>query len=221
MNEAEFKQYLALPESGSGPGVLVLHAWWGLNDFIRGVCDRLAGEGFVALAPDMFQGQVATTPEGAERLAQGSDGERYVPGVVLAAADLLQKHPAVRGDGVGAMGFSYGAFWAAWLSAYRPEAVRAVTLFYGSGDGDFVRSRAAYQAHYAEHDPYEPPEYAQAFEAALKAAGRPAAFYTYPGTGHWFFESDRADAFDAAAAGLAWERTVAFLKNELGNVERQ
>ena len=92
-------QYLALPPSGKGPGVLVLHAWWGLNDVFREVCDRLAQEGFVALAPDLFSGKVNHTIQEAEQHLAVFPEEKAVPPIVLSAVDDLSKHPAVTGKG--------------------------------------------------------------------------------------------------------------------------
>jgi carboxymethylenebutenolidase len=112
-------------------------------------------------------------------------------------------------------GFSLGAYFALQLSVDEPERVRAVALFYGTGDGDFNRAKASYLGHFAETDPYEPPEQVDWLERTLKSAGRPATFYRYAGVGHWFFEPDRPDAYSEAAARLAWERTVAFLMQAL------
>ena len=207
--------YIAIPESGSGPGVLVLHAWWGLNDFLRSFCDRLAREGFVVYAPDMFSGKVARTVEDAERLATQSSEAHAVPPILFSALEALGQRPEVSGKGLGTVGFSFGGFWALWLAAHKPEVFRAVTIFYAGGEGDFQQSQAAFLGHFAEKDPFEPEEGIRALEQGLKSAGRPTSFYTYPGTGHWFFESDRPDAYDAQAAQLAWERTAAFLHERL------
>jgi carboxymethylenebutenolidase len=216
MSEPSVARYLAVPPQGTGPGVLVLHAWWGLNDFIRGLCDRLAEAGFVALAPDLFGGRTAATPAEAEALVRGSSEAADVPPLLLAAASELQSHPAVSGQAIGVIGFSFGGYWAHWLAGELPEAVRAVTIFYSTGDSDVSRSTAAFQGHFAERDPYEPAEGVRWMEANIRTAGRPVTFFTYPGTGHWFFESDRANAYDPQAAGLAWERTLAFLREGLG-----
>jgi carboxymethylenebutenolidase len=206
--------YLALPPTGKGPGLLVLHAWWGLNDFVKDFCRRLAEEGYVAIAPDLFDGKIATTPAEAEKLSSGADMEKIADGLV-AAADQMGSLPEVSGKALGVIGFSFGAFWALWLSARQSSPIHAVTVFYGTGPDNFSQSQAAYLGHYAESDPYEPPVGVKELEKYLRSAGRPAALYTYPGTGHWFFESDRSDAFNPTAAKLAWERTLEFLKEQL------
>jgi len=220
MTEQTYNRYLAVPPSSKGAGVLVLHAWWGLNDFFRDLCDRLAQEGFVALAPDLFSGKIARTVAEAERHLSQFDEEQDVPPIVLSAVEDLRKHPAVTGNGLGAVGFSLGAYWALWLAQQKPEWMRAVTVFYGTngGGGDFQQSRAAFLGHFAETDPYETVEVIQALEKNLRGANRPTTFYTYPGTSHWFFEKDRPDAYNAQAAQLAWDRTSAFLHEQLAGV---
>jgi carboxymethylenebutenolidase len=217
MTEPSKKQYLALPESGRGPGVLVLHAWWGLNEVFQEVCDRLAQAGFVALAPDLFSGEIVRTVEEAEQHLTSWDEAQSVPPILLPAVEALGKHPAVSGSGLGVIGFSMGAYWALWLAQQKPELIRAVSLFYGTngGEGDFQKSKAAFVGHFAENDPYETPEGIQTLETNLKSASRPVTFYTYPKTGHWFFEKDRPEAYDAQAAQLAWERTTTFLHDQL------
>ena len=209
-------EYIALPASGTGQGVLVLHAWWGLTDYFRGVCDRLAAAGFVALAPDLYGGATTSAIAEAEQLAERLD-DAAARATILDALYQLRAHPAVRGAPVGVAGFSLGASFAYWLSTERPDAVAAAILYYGTGDpdADYTRARAAYLGHYAADDPYEPEEGVRQMEAALRAAGRPVTFHTYPGTGHWFAEDNRPDAYDPAAAALACERTLAFLRTHL------
>jgi carboxymethylenebutenolidase len=206
--------YLAVPQTGHGPGVLVLHAWWGLTPFFKNVCDRLASEGFVALAPDRYGGPTATTIEEAEDLRRLESPER-TEAQLTSAVDFLLAHEATVGDKLAALGFSAGASWALMLSTLKPEAVKAVVAFYGSGEADFSSAHAAYQGHYAQHDEWEPPEEVRRTEDVLRAAGREVTFYTYPGVGHWFFEEDRPGYYDAEAAQLAWERTVSFLRGRL------
>ena len=220
MTNQTYNRYLAVPQSGQGAGVLVLHAWWGLNDFIREFCDRLAQEGFVALAPDLYSGKIARTVEEAEQLINQWDEEQVVPTILLPAVEDLRKHAAVTSNGLGVVGFSMGAYWSLWLAQQKPEIFRAVTVFYGTdgGTGDYQQAKAAFMGHFAETDPYEPDEGVQALEKNLRNANRPAAFFTYPHTGHWFFEKDRKDAYNVQAAQTAWERTTAFLHEHLEEI---
>lgn len=207
--------YTALPPAGAGPGVLLLHAWWGLNDFFRQACDRLAQAGYVVLAPDLWGGAVAAAQDEAQALIDRADHEAISHATVAGLA-ALREHPAVGGRPVAVIGFSMGAAWALYVSTTRPDWVRAVAVFYGTYGGlDFSAARAAYLGHFAESDPWEPDESVHELEGALRAAGRPVAFHRYPGAGHWFVESDRPDAYDPAAAELAWGRTLEFLSRTL------
>ncbi len=209
--------YFALPEKGSGPGVLVLHAWWGLNDDVRGFCDLLAGRGFVALAPGLYpDDKTAATIAEAEALIEEHDSDPSIAArVLLAAVDQLGAMPEVNSDQIGVVGFSMGAYWALWLADKRPEHVGAVASVYGSSDTDFQSASAAFQLHFAENDDYEPPHAQQALEQTLIEAGKDVELFVYPGTGHWFVEPSRTDAYDAEAAALLWDRTAAFLRSQL------
>jgi carboxymethylenebutenolidase len=205
--------YLSLPKNGAGAGVLVLHAWWGLNDTFRHFCDRLAGEGFVALAPDLYNGQVATTRKGAEGLMRQMDKDAARKALNTALKDLAG-HPAVNHPVVGVVGFSMGGYYALGLACKKPKQIAAAVTFYGSGGGKFDEARAAFLGNFAEDDEFEPADDVRQLEERIRQAGRSFAFHTYPGTKHWFFEPDRPE-YDPAAAQLAWERTAAFLQKEL------
>ncbi len=205
--------YVAVPASGTGPGVVVLHAWWGLNEFFKQLCDRLAAEGFVAAAPDLYGGKTASGIPEAEQLIQAMDGAAAKQRLDEAVT-FLQHHPAVQGNGLGVIGFSMGGAWALLSSTYYPDDIAAVVVFYGSGSADFAQARAAYLGHYAENDEWEPAEDIQFLENALRSAGRNVQFHTYPGTAHWFFENNRPE-YHAEAAQLAWARTVTFLRQRL------
>lgn len=203
--------FLALPLAGTGPGVLVLHAWWGLNDTIKAVCMRLAEAGFVAYAPDLYRGETAETVADAERLGAALDADH-----VRAKADITRGVDDLRtrtaGSGLAVLGYSLGACYALDLAAARAGDIHSVVLFYGTGGGDWAASRADYLGHFASDDPFEPPANVEALEQALVEAGRAATFHRYGGVGHWFCEPDRADAYDQAAADLAWQRTLSFLR---------
>lgn len=216
MNYSQPEGFLAVPSTGQGPGVLVLHAWWGLNETIKAFCRQLAEQGFVAFAPDLYHGQVADTIAGAEALGQALDANHLQAKAEIAEATrFLQERKGQADGGLAVIGFSLGAYYALDLAAADPEHIRSVVLFYGTGGSDFSTSRAAYLGHFAENDPYEPPSNVDELEESLRRAGRSVTFYRYPGTRHWFFEPDRSDAYDREAATLAWERTLTFLRNPL------
>ena len=205
--------YLALPNQEHGPGVLVLHAWWGLNPFFKELCNRLAGAGFVAFAPDLYQGRIAATIDEAKALLEQRDFEA-MEAIAAGALTYFRAHPAVRGDGVAALGFSMGAAWATAMASVAPTDIAAVVLFYGADTGDFARSRAAYLGHFAEHDEWEPLDGVRQVEASIRAAGREVTFHIYPGAQHWFFETNRPE-YDADAAAVAWQRSLDFLQKHL------
>lgn len=213
MTDTQPDGYLAIPPTGKGPGVLVLHAWWGLNDTAKAFCTRLAESGFVVFAPDLYHGKVTDNIADAETLSTALFGNPDRAKTDLADATRFLNERAGRSDhGLAVIGFSLGAYYALGLSAADPEQIHSVVVFYGTGGGDFSASKASYLGHFAENDPYEPPANVEFLERALQQAGRPVTFYRYPGTGHWFFEPDRSDAYNQAAATLAWERTLSFLK---------
>jgi carboxymethylenebutenolidase len=204
--------YLATPETGKGAGVMVLHAWWGLNDFIKDFCQRLAGEGFIALAPDLYHGKIATTIEEAKQLRSKMKQEQVSKEILLAAEQLRELSTTGR---QGVIGFSLGGYWALWLSLAKPEYIKTVTVFYGTRSADYSLSQAAYLGHFAEKDDWVAASGVKKLEKNLRVANCPVTFYTYPGTGHWFFEIDRREVYNEIAAELAWKRTLQFLQTQL------
>jgi carboxymethylenebutenolidase len=203
--------YLAIPPAGNGNAVLVLHAWWGLNDTMRAFCTRLAESGFTAFALDLYHGKVVDNIADAETLSNALDANQ-AKAEIADATRFLNERAGQADRGLAVIGFSLGAYYALDLSVADPEHIRSVVIFYGTRPGDYSDSRAAYLGHFAETDEFEPQSDVDKLEAALRRAGRPVSFYRYIGTGHWFFEPDRSQAFNQAAASLAWDRTLAFLK---------
>jgi carboxymethylenebutenolidase len=205
--------YLATPpDRATGPGVLVLHAWWGLNETFRDLCDRLAGEGFVALAPDLYgDGGSVTTVEEAEARVGALDHVRAEQ-ILLGAVERLTNAPEVPPHGLGVIGFSMGANHGLWLSGKRPDDIVSTVIAYGTGEAG--EGRSAVQAHLAPDDEWEPREGVDEMVGQLRAAGRDVEVHWYPGTKHWFMEPDRPE-YDPAAAQLAWERALAFLRAHL------
>jgi len=201
--------YLALPESG-GPGVVVLHAWWGLTPTFRELSNRLAEQGFVALAPDLFAGQIAQTIPEAKELVQKSDNQ-VVGDIVIAAKNHLL---SLTKNKLGVLGFSFGAAWALVLAADDPDNIAATVLFYGAYEVDFDKFKSKVLGHYSEVDEWEPIEGVREMETSMKAANLDVTFHFYPKVRHWFVESDRPE-YDPGAAQLAWDRTFEFLNGSL------
>jgi len=205
--------YLASPEKPRG-GVLILHAWWGLNDFFKGVANKLASQGFLALAADLHDSAVAGSVAEAKELLSKMDDAR-VKQIVLGAADYLGSDPSMKGRKIGVVGFSMGAGWSLLLSTLKPESVGAVVVFYGTYPMDFSKSEASYLGHYAPDDEWEPLADVRATEEKIRGAGREVAFHFYPGTKHWFVEENRPVEYNRDASDLAWKRTLDFLDKKL------
>ena len=207
VNDKLVDAYLA---DGGGPGVLVLHAWWGLKPYFKQFCDRLAAQGFTVLAPDLRDGQIAQTIDEAKSLMEKSDGQ-LVGDTVMTAKDHLRG--LVKGK-IGVIGFSMGAAWALIAATYTPDQIGAAVLFYGNEGVDYGKVTAKVMGHYCEEDEWEPTEFVDNTFAEFKKAGVDATRHIYPGVAHWFMEDDRPE-YDPAAAQLAWDRTVEFLKQNL------
>lgn len=202
--------YLALPVQSNAPGVIVLHAWWGLNPFFKSLCDKLASEGFAAFAPDLNEGKVATTIDEAKQIMSEGDSERK-HAVVDALVDFMRGRAEVRKEALSLIGFSMGAAWSLVLAGERPEDIRKAVLFYGAGEGDFAKIKAEVLGHYSDTDEWEDIKYVRAMESDLRNAGVKTNFHIYPQLPHWFFEEDRPE-FDPQAAEVAWKRTLEFLQ---------
>jgi len=202
--------YLALPPQPDSPGVIVLHAWWGLNQFFKNLCERLAGEGFVAFAPDLNEGRVANTIDEAKEIMSSLDGQRKYD-VAMAAVDFLRARSEVRKESFSLIGFSMGAAWSLALASERPGDIQKAVLFYGAGEGDFAKIKAEVLGHFSDADEWEDIDYVRSMENDLRNAGVKTNFYIYSQLPHWFFEDDRPE-FNPQAAELAWSRTLEFLR---------
>jgi len=205
--------YLASPEKPRG-GVLVLHAWWGLNDFFKSFANRLASQGFLALAADLHDGALATSVDGAKELQSKIANDR-IKQIVLGAADYLRSDPSISGRKIGVVGFSMGAGWSLHLSTLKPETVGAVVVFYGTYPIDFSKAEASFLGHFSPEDEWEPIGDVRATEEKIRGAGREVAFHFYPGTKHWFVEENRPVEYNRDASDLAWKRTLEFLDKKL------
>lgn len=210
--------YLAIPASGSGPGVVVIQEWWGLVPHITDVCDRFAAAGFVALAPDLYRGKKTTEPDeaGKQMMAlQLDQAARDMSGAV----DELRRRSGH--ETLGVVGFCMGGGLALVLATQRPDAIAACVPFYGivpwpDVQPDYSKMRAHVLAHIAERDDYFGPEPAATLEKQLKDLGLDVEFDVYPGVEHAFFNDTRPEVHDEAASSLAWQRTIDFLHTHLG-----
>ena len=209
--------YLAAPESGSGPGVVVLQEWWGLEDHIRDVCDRIVGEGFVALAPDFFRGETTDQPDEAQQkmMALSMDqAEKDMRGAV----DHVAAHEQAEGEGVGSVGFCLGGGLAVWAATVNPKVKAAVSYYYvmPHGKPDFSQIEGSVLGHFGTADDFVSVEDAKALEQEIAAGGADVEFEFYEGAGHAFFnDTDRLGTYDEQAAKQSWERTLAFLRDKL------
>ena len=212
--------YLAPAEGGAGLGVVVIHEWWGLVPHIRDVCDRLAAEGFTALAPDLYLGETVPPGQPDEAAKTESLDLEAAARDMSGAVDYLTGHPAVRGQGVGVIGFGMGGGLALWLATLRSDEVRAVVPFYGitppGRRPDWTRLRVAVEGHFAEHDDLAGFDAATALEKELVDLDKEVRLFLYPGTSHAFFDDTRSEVHDPEAARQAWVRTLEFLRAKLG-----
>lgn len=201
------------PEGGQrGPGILVLHSWWGLNDWVRDFCRRLSDEGYTVLAPDLMEGETpATAAEAESALAEIEPNN--LSGLVLASTGVLQRAAADPEAPIAVIGFGMGASLAFWLSARASDTVSTVVTFYGSQSIDFDDATATYQGHFAEVDDLVSEEDRITTEAFIRMADHKTDFHVYDGTSNGFFEA--GGTFDAEAASLAWDRMIEFLRAEL------
>jgi carboxymethylenebutenolidase len=208
--------YLATPASGKGPGVVVLQEWWGVEDHIRSVVDRLAAEGFVALAPDLYHGETTDQPDEAQQKMMALDmdlAEKELRGAV----DHVAAHEATEGEGVGTVGFCLGGGLSIWAAAANPKVRAAVTYYYvmPHGKPDFSKIRASVLGHFGTKDEFVPVDAAEALERELSDAGVDVTFHFYE-AGHAFFnDTNRLGTYDPEAAKLSWQRTTDFLREKL------
>jgi carboxymethylenebutenolidase len=218
-NGSEAHGYLALPASGSGPGVIVIQEWWGLTDHIAAIADKLAAEGFVALAPDLYGGKTTHDMDQAGSLMMSLPVERAALDLA-GSVDFLLGHEAVTSSKVGAIGFCMGGGFVLSLAAQQGDRVAAAVPFYGVGPGvpdSYAGVRAAVQGHYAENDGFFPVEDARAQEEQIRTeSGAEVEYFYYP-AGHAFHNDENlVGTYDKEQADLAWGRAVAFLKAKLG-----
>jgi carboxymethylenebutenolidase len=214
--------YVALPDGGSGPGVIVVQEWWGLDSGIKEMADRLAATGFVALAPDLYRGELAghTEMDKAGELMTSMPADRAGRDM-SGAVDFLADHESTTGDGIGVMGFCMGGLLTFVLASLRPDKIKAAVPFYGfpSGDDqpDYTQISAVIRGHMADNDDFFPPDAAKALESELQNMGVDCELTVYPGSGHAFMAPHNAlGTQDQELYDRIWPQAVDFLHDQLG-----
>ena len=211
--------YLALPESGTGAGVIVIQEWWGLVDHIKDLADRFAAEGFVALAPDFFHGAATAEPDEAQRLLMGLAMDRAAKNI-QGAAQYLAGRNEVTGNGVGVVGFCMGGSLAMWSGALADE-VKVAVGFYPAIPwekmsptwGNYTNKSA--MIHASEEDGTSKADGVQAAVKGIQEAGGDVEVYDYPGSSHAFFNDQRPEVYSKEHSEQAWRRTLDLLKSRL------
>lgn len=207
--------YLAIPSAGTGPGVVLMQEYWGLVPHIKAVADRLASEGFVALAPDLYHGETTTSADQAWKMLlalRADEAEKDVRGAVR----FLLDHKAVSPKAIGTIGFCMGGALSLFAASKNPE-ISACVVFYGVHPNitpDIPNLKGPVLGIYAADDSFVTPDVVKALDDELTRHGKRHEFHTYPGVDHAFF-NDTGKNYNKAAAEDAWRRATAFLHREL------
>ena len=209
--------FLALPEGPSKhPALVVIHEWWGLNDQIKDETRKFAGQGYVALAVDLYRGKVATTPDEAHELMRGVPDDRGIRDLEAAFA-YLGARPDVKADKIGSVGWCMGGGWSIKLAMSEPK-LAACAVNYGSLPTEapsIAKIKAPVLGNFGADDRGITPDSVHAFEAAMKAAGKSCDVKIYDGAGHAFENPNNKDGYRPQAAADAWSRMTAFFKTTL------
>ncbi|HEV8428749.1 MAG TPA: alpha/beta family hydrolase [Pyrinomonadaceae bacterium] len=208
--------YLATPNQGSGPGVVVIQEWWGLVDHIKDVCDRFADEGFVALAPDVYHGKTTKSPNEAGKLMMAlriDEAERDLG----AAVEYLLTLDSTTSKKIGIVGFCMGGALALY-TATKNQNIGACVVFYGihpKVKPDLPNLNGPVLGVFGERDGSVPPDVVHNLERQVKDLGKQIEVKIYPGADHAFFNDTRPEVYKPEAATDAWQRTIAFLRQHL------
>jgi len=209
--------YLAVPDSGGPhPALVVIHEWWGLNDWVKEQAQKFAEQGYVALAVDLYRGKVASDPDLAHELSRGLPHDQALRDL-KAAFDYLASRPDVRHDMIGSVGWCMGGGFSLLLAVNEPK-LAACVVNYGSlptDKAELERIQAPVLGNFGAEDRGIPPSAVQAFEGAMKAAQKSVDVKIYDGAGHAFENPNNKSGYREAAANDAWSRTLAFLNRTL------
>ena len=209
--------YLALPSGGGKhPAMIVIHEWWGLNDWVKDQTKQFAADGYVALAVDLYRGKVGTTPDEAHILMRGLPDDRGLRDLEAAFAYLASR-PDVEVKKIGAIGWCMGGGWSIKLAEDQPK-LAAFVVNYGPLPTDaaiIAKIKAPMLGNFGADDKGIPPESVHAFEAAMKAAGKNPDIKIYEGAGHAFQNPNNKDGYRKEATEDADKRITSFFHKEL------
>jgi carboxymethylenebutenolidase len=209
--------YLALPDgAGKHPAIIVIHEWWGLNDWVKEQAQKYAAQGYVALAVDLYRGKVATNPDEAHVLMRGLPDDRGMRDLE-AAFTYLSSRPDVNAGKIGSIGWCMGGSWSLKLAVDQPK-LAACVVNYGwlpSEPALVAKIKAPVQGNFGADDQGIPPKDVKAFEATMKADGKFTDIKIYDGAGHAFQNPNNKDGYRPEATADASQRISAFFQKYL------
>jgi len=201
---------------GPFPGIIVIHEWWGLNDWVKEQAAKLAAQGYAALAIDLYRGKVADNSDTAHELSRGVPEDRALRDL-HAAVEFLKSQPNIRKDRIASIGWCMGGGYSLDVALQEPT-LAATVINYGHLSTDpaaIQKIHAAILGNFGAQDKGIPSEDVKKFEDALKQAGKRADIKIYPDAGHGFGNPNNKNGYRAADAADAWQRTVKFLNETL------
>lgn len=209
--------YLAAPPGGGKhPALLVIHEWWGLNDWVKEEAQKFANEGYVVLAVDLYRGKVATTPDEAHELMRGVPDDRGMRDLEAAFAYLASR-PDVKPDRIASVGWCMGGGWSIRFAVNEPK-LAACIVNYGplpSEASTIAKIKAPVLGNFGADDRGIPADSVRAFESAMKSSGKSADMKIYDGAGHAFENPNNKQGYRPEATAESWARMTAFLKKTL------
>lgn len=216
INGKDITGYLARPENSGkdAPGIIVIHEWWGLNDNIRNMTDKLAGEGYTALAVDLYKGKVAESSDSASTYARSVDDKEAVNNLTQAYNYLNQQEKA---QNIGVIGWCFGGGWSLQTALAHPRKIDATVIYYGrlvTDPEQLTKLEMPVLGIFGAEDEGIPPEKAREFESALNEGGVSNSIYIYDGAGH-AFANPSGSRYMKKAAEDAWQKTTSFFEKHL------
>ncbi len=210
----EITGYLAKTEGGeAGPGIIVIHEWWGLNDNIRMMTDKLAGEGYTALAVDLYNGNVAESPDSAKAFMSSVNEDEANENLSQAYNYLTEQNA----ENIGVIGWCFGGGWSLKTALAQPEKIDATVIYYGQLVTDAEQLKELQMpvlGIFGAEDEGIPPEQVNEFESALNKAGVTNSIHIYEGADH-AFANPSGTRYEKEAAEDAWQKTITFFKEHL------